>query len=185
VILLSHRGPVSFDRDPSSAERSASRGAGGLVTALTGLAGHLDDAVWVCVAGGRRTSPSPTRRTGGRSGSPLDGDARVLADDEPAAREVCVRLLRHPREVHEPFYGVISNPLLWFVQHRLHDLKTSPAIGRDERAAFDDGYAVANELAAAAVVEQVEAAGGRRSSCCTTTTSTSSGTWSGSAAPAR
>jgi trehalose 6-phosphate synthase len=114
----------------------------------------------------------------------LEGEARVLADDAPAQREVCVRLLDVPAEVHEPFYGVISNPLLWFVQHRLHDLKSSPALGRDERAAFEDGYAVANELAADAVVEQVEAAGGRPSSCCTTTTSTSSGTWSGSAARA-
>jgi trehalose 6-phosphate synthase len=65
-----------------------------------------------------------------------------------------------PAEVHEPFYGVIANPLLWFVQHRLHDLKTSPAIGRAERAAFEDGYVEANRLAADAVVEQVERVGG-------------------------
>ncbi|MDP9467105.1 MAG: trehalose-6-phosphate synthase, partial [Actinomycetota bacterium] len=55
---------------------------------------------------------------------------------------------------------VIANPLLWFVQHRLHDLKTSPSIGREERSAFEDGYVEANRLAADAVVEQVERAGG-------------------------
>jgi len=161
VILLSHRGPVSFDHDPGSGQRTASRGAGGLVTALTGLAGHLHDAVWVCVAGGEEDTAVATEAEGGPFRLALDGDARVLAEDDPATREVCVRLVDIPAQVHEPFYGVISNPLLWFVQHRLHDLKTSPAIGRDERGAFDEGYVVANELAAAAVVEEVERVGGQ------------------------
>ena len=49
VVLLSHRGPVSFERDPSG-RRTASRGAGGLVTALTGLVSDLPDALWVCAA---------------------------------------------------------------------------------------------------------------------------------------
>ena len=160
VVLLSHRGPVSFGLDPVSGERTASRGAGGLVTALSGLAGHLDRAVWVCVAAGEEdgavsseTGQEPLRLA-------LDGDPRVLGDGETTDREVSVRLVDVPAEVHEPFYGVIANPLLWFVQHRLHDLKTSPAIGRDERAAFEDGYVAANSLAADAVVEQVERSGG-------------------------
>ena len=161
VVLLSHRGPVSFDRDPATGSRTASRGAGGLVTALTGLTAHLDDAVWVCVAAGEEDVAVAGETGGAPFRLALDGDARVLAEDEPAEREVCVRLVDIPAEVHEPFYGVISNPLLWFVQHRLHDLKTSPAIGRQERAAFDGGYVVANELAAAAVVEQVEQVGGQ------------------------
>jgi trehalose 6-phosphate synthase len=71
------------------------------------------------------------------------------------------------------------------VQHRLHDLKTSPALGREERSAFEDGYVGGQRLAPDAVVEQLEAAGGRPSCCCTTTTSTSSATSSGSAAPTR
>src|SRR3954451_167848 len=48
VVLLSHRGPASFRRTPSGL--TIKRGAGGLVTALMGLAEHLDDAVWVCAA---------------------------------------------------------------------------------------------------------------------------------------
>ena len=48
VVLLSHRGPVSFERNETG--RTASRGAGGLVTALTGLVSDLPDAVWVCAA---------------------------------------------------------------------------------------------------------------------------------------
>ena len=161
VVLLSHRGPVSFGRDHGSGERTAARGAGGLVTALSGLAGHLQDAVWVCVAAGavdaevaREAGDAPLRLA-------LDGEPRILADGETTDREVAVRLVDVPAEVHEPFYGVIANPLLWFVQHRLHDLKTSPAIGRVERAAFEDGYVEANRLAAQAVVEQVERVGGK------------------------
>jgi len=91
----------------------------------------------------------------------LDGDPQVLPDGEQVEREVAVRLVDVPAEVHEPFYGVIANPLLWFLQHRLHDLKTSPSLGRADRAAFEDGYVVANALAADAVVEQVDRAGGR------------------------
>ncbi|MGI8777053.1 MAG: hypothetical protein ACR2LJ_06610 [Acidimicrobiales bacterium] len=48
LILVSNRGPVEYSRDDG--ERTATPGHGGLVTALSGLAGHLDDAVWVCAA---------------------------------------------------------------------------------------------------------------------------------------
>ena len=160
VVLLSHRGPVSFGRDAASGERTASRGAGGLVTALSGLAGHLTDAVWVCVAAGAEDA-EVAREASGALRLALDGEPRVLTDGEPSDREVSVRLVDVPDEVHTPFYGVIANPLLWFVQHRLHDLKSSPSIGREERAAFEDGYVAANALAADAVVEQVERVGGQ------------------------
>jgi trehalose 6-phosphate synthase len=160
VVLLSHRGPVSFGRDPASGERTASRGAGGLVTALSGLAGHLQDAVWVCVAAGAADGEVAAEAGDAPLRLALDGEPRILDDGETTDREVAVRLVDVPAEVHEPFYAVIANPLLWFVQHRLHDLKTSPSIGREERAAFEDGYVEANRLAADAVVEQVERAGG-------------------------
>lgn len=161
VVLLSHRGPVSFGRDVATGGRTASRGAGGLVTALSGLAGHLDQAVWVCVA-----ADQEDRRVAHEAGQAplrlsLDGEPRILSDGERTDRKVSVRLVDVPDEVHEPFYGVVANPLLWFVQHRLHDLKSSPSIGRHERAAWDDGYVVANQMAADAVVEQVEKAGGQ------------------------
>jgi trehalose 6-phosphate synthase len=112
------------------------------------------------VAAARPTARSPTRRAASPLRLALDGEPRILGDGETTDREVAVRLVDVPAEVHEPFYGVIANPLLWFVQHRLHDLKTSPAIGREERSAFEDGYVEANRLAADAVVEQVERVGG-------------------------
>jgi trehalose 6-phosphate synthase len=90
----------------------------------------------------------------------IDEEPRLLADGEQAGREVALRLVEVPKEVHEAFYGTVANPLLWFLQHRLHDLATSPSLTREDRAAFEDGYAEANRLAAEAVVAAVEAAGG-------------------------
>ena len=163
VVLLSHRGPVQFSRDPLTGRRTAARGAGGLVTALSGLTSHLERAVWVCVAAGEEDAAVAREHAGAAVAVALDGLVpRILGDGESAeGRVVPLRLVEVPPEVHEPFYGVIANPLLWFVQHRLHDLKYSPSLGPDEHVAFDDGYVVANALAADAVVEQVEKAGGR------------------------
>ena len=48
VIFLSNRGPVQYDR--TDGERTTGRGGGGLVAALSGLAGRLDESVWVCGA---------------------------------------------------------------------------------------------------------------------------------------
>ena len=160
VVLLSHRGPVSFSRDDNG--RTATRGAGGLVTALTGLAGHLDDAVWVCVAGGdedkavaKEAGDAPVRIA-------VDPEVRLLEADEPAAeRELDLRLVDIPSDMHDQFYGIIANPVLWFVQHRLYGLASSPSFGREERAAFYDGYVRANELAAEAVVQEIERHGER------------------------
>src|SRR5436190_14782449 len=44
LVLVSNRGPVTFDEDGSM-----SRGTGGLVTALTGLASYRD-ATWIASA---------------------------------------------------------------------------------------------------------------------------------------
>ena len=90
LVLLSHRGPVSFGREGD--RRTASKGSGGLVTALLGLAEHLSDAVWVCAAASDEdaavareagdgdvdvvTSPVPH----------LAGDRARRSRDEPTAR---------------------------------------------------------------------------------------------------
>jgi trehalose 6-phosphate synthase len=161
VVLLSHRGPVSFDRDAASGERTATRGAGGLVTALSGLAGHLDDAVWACVVSGGEDAVVAQEAGGCPVRIAVDDDPRVLGGGQRSDREITVRFIEVPPEVHEPFYGAVANPLLWFVQHRLHSLGTSPSLTREDHAAFEDGYAAANALAAEAVAQQVEAAGGR------------------------
>jgi trehalose 6-phosphate synthase len=163
VVLLSHRGPVSFEReDGDGAERTISRGAGGLVTALTGLTGHLDDAVWVCVAAGDEDAVVAGEAAGNVVRLALDPEPHLLDQDEDSdGRVLPLRLVEIPPEVHQPFYGVIANPLLWFVQHRLYGLGTDPTLGRAERRAWEDGYVAANRLAADAVLQQLERHGGK------------------------
>lgn len=159
-MLLSHRGPVSFERDGD--QRVATRGAGGLVTALTGLSQHLEESVWVYVADG-----DEDRVVAGDAGGQvvrlaLEPEPHLVAAEETTGqRQIAVRLVEMPAEVHQPFYGVIANPLLWFVQHRLYGLGTEPVLGRDDHRAFEEGYVVANRLAAEAVIEQVHRVGGR------------------------
>src|SRR6476660_9847605 len=51
LVLVSNRGPASFSRDEETGEITATRGGGGLVTALTGLVHHRD-ALWISSAMG-------------------------------------------------------------------------------------------------------------------------------------
>ncbi|MEJ7764073.1 MAG: trehalose-6-phosphate synthase [Acidimicrobiales bacterium] len=145
LILVSNRGPVQHSRD--GGERKAKPGHGGLVTALAGLAGHLDDAVWVCAA-------------------LTDEDVAVSREHDGAAftpegAGMRLRMVELDTQAQHDFYAVIANPLLWFVQHSLWDLGDTPDITRREAEAFDSGYAAVNARFADAVAEEVEARGGR------------------------
>jgi trehalose 6-phosphate synthase len=62
---------------------------------------------------------------------------------------------------HEAFYTVVSNPILWFIQHGLYGLTFAPVLTANEHTAFTDGYAAVNKVFADAVAEEVEARGGR------------------------
>ena len=146
VILVSNRGPVEYGRDGD--ERTTKRGGGGLVTALSGLAGRLDDVVWVC---GALTDEDAvvTRERGGKAFEP--GDKGGLK----------VRMVETVPDEQHKFYNVISNPLLWFIQHYLWGLSTAPDITSVETDAYNHGYVPVNEAFAGAVAEEVEVRGGR------------------------
>ncbi len=146
VIFVSNRGPVEYGR--SNGERTASRGGGGLVTALSGLAGHLDDALWVC---GAMTDEDVTvaREHG--------GGAFRLGDEEEG---LVVRMVETDPEARRKFYSIIANPLLWFVQHYLWPLSDAPDITRSETDAFDNGYVPVNGRFAEVVADEVEGRGG-------------------------
>ena len=163
VVLLSHRGPVSFERDASGG-RTASRGAGGLVTALTGLVSDLPDAVWVCAAASGEDAAVAAEHAGRSVRVTLDAEPRVLDEDggdaggAPAMR---LRLVEVEGRAHDDFYTVIANPLLWFLQHGMYGLALAPQLTKREHAAWDDGYVAVNRQFADAVVSEVKAVGGR------------------------
>ena len=65
------------------------------------------------------------------------------------------------REQYEMYYSVISNPVLWFIQHYLWDLGNEPVIDERIHQAWSEGYVRVNEQMAAKVVEVARAASGR------------------------
>ena len=166
VVLVSHRGPVSFRRDQTGA-RTANRGAGGLVTALTGLASSLPDAVWVCAAT-TNEDVAVAREHGSQAVQlTLEPRPRILDqtdnDASPGNEPACVklRLVEVEQQAHDDFYTVIANPLLWFLQHGMYGLAHAPRLTRREHTAYEDGYVAVNQLFADAVAEEVTARGGR------------------------
>src|SRR5918995_4879203 len=166
VVLVSHRGPVSFRRDQTGA-RTANRGAGGLVTALTGLASSLPDAVWVCAAT-TNEDVAVAREHGSQAVQlTLEPRPRILDqtdnDASPGNEPACVklRLVEVEQQAHDDFYTVIANPLLWFLQHGMYGLAHAPRLTRREHTAYEDGYLAVNQLFADAVAEEVTARGGR------------------------
>jgi trehalose 6-phosphate synthase len=138
LVLVSNRGPVTFDVDGSF-----TRGTGGLVTALTGLASHRD-AVWIASA----MTEGDVRKSRERNG-------RAFEVDTPAGKFL-VRLVVSDPEAYDRFYNVVANPMLWFIQHYLWDLSNAPDIRENEVQAFDEGYKVVNQDLASAVIEQIE-----------------------------
>src|SRR3954453_2490723 len=160
VVLLSHRGPATFRRTGSGL--SLKRGAGGLVTALMGLAEHLDDAVWVCAAASPADALIASEHEGHSIEIGLSPELHVVDEDETAeGPSVNVRYVEVDKHRHQQFYTQIANPLLWFVQHGLYGLSTDPEFTADTHKAYDDGYVVVNEQFAEAVAEEVERVGGR------------------------
>lgn len=160
VVLLSHRGPASFQRTPSGL--TIKRGAGGLVTALMGLAEHLDRAVWVCAAATAADAVVATEHEGHAVEIAFDPEPQLVgAGHEGEGPTIGVRYVEVDPIRHEAFYMQIANPLLWFVQHGLYGLATAPTINNDTKRAFVDGYVAVNAQFADAVAEEVEAHGGK------------------------
>ncbi len=172
LVLLSHRGPVTFGREGE--RRTTSKGSGGLVTALLGLAEHLSDAVWVCAAASEEdaavsreaddgdvdvvTSPIPHLASERANGTPaLDDNGSAEDPDGPV---ITVRMVEVDPTAHERFYTVVSNPILWFIQHGLYGLTFAPVLTENERIAFEEGYAAVNRIFADAVADEVQARGG-------------------------
>lgn len=157
VVLLSHRGPVSFRR--VRGHRRVSRGGGGLVTALLGLAGTLgDDAVWVCAA-----ATAEDRKVVEEYG---DRPVRIALSETPHIAEegeapdtpiISTRMVAVDKRRHDEFYGVIANPLLWFVQHGLYGQAQEPVLTGRDHTAYTRGYLAVNRKFADAVIAQVKA----------------------------
>ena len=137
LIVVSNRGPISYDREDG--QRIARRGAGGLVTALAPLVSH-HDVTWIASA------ISDEDRAAAASGS-----VEETARDGSRYR---LRLVPHDARAYALSYNVVANPTLWFVQHGLWELKDEP--DADVLGPWEEGYVPVNRAFAAAVVEELQ-----------------------------
>ena len=144
-IIAANRAPLTLQpADPyRNVPERLVRGAGGVVTAMTALA-HACDATWVAAA---RTEED--RRLAAEA--PQDGPAHLESDDGQCFR---VAFVEPSPAAYDLYYNVISNPLIWFVQHYLWDLGREPIIDTSTERAWRDGYQYVNRLFADRIVAE-------------------------------
>src|SRR5262249_50931567 len=109
-FIVANRAPLSLQRaDPiRGTPEKLVRGAGGLVTAMSSLA-VATDAVWIAAA--RNEEDRCLARRAGRGGA-----SHLETDD---GTRYHVAFVEPDPEAYDLYYNVISNPLLWFIQHYL------------------------------------------------------------------
>jgi trehalose 6-phosphate synthase len=142
LIVVSNRGPVSYAVE--NGERVAKRGAGGLVTALSGVLSH-HEVTWIA-SGLSDEDKAVAQEAGG-----------AFEETTAAGASYRMRFVLHDDDAYDRYYNVVSNPVLWFVQHYLWDLALMPTVDRGLDGAWDEGYAVVNAGFAEAVVEELDA----------------------------
>jgi trehalose 6-phosphate synthase len=145
LIVASNRGPVGFERG-ADGRLEATRGSGGLVTALLGA---LQDAggLWVAAAMSEGDREMVARSERGR------------IDMKAFGSGYRVRYLDIPPAVYDGYYNKISNGVLWFAHHYLWDTVRSPAFGDDIEEAWGQ-YVEVNRRFADALAEEGESATG-------------------------
>jgi trehalose 6-phosphate synthase len=139
LIVVSNRGPVSYGRG-ADGTRTARRGGGGLVTALSGLVKY-HDVTWIAsaITEEDRAVAGETREETARDGSPYK-----------------LRLVAHDRQAYDWYYNVVANPMLWFVQHSLWELPYAPQVDAAFHRAWAEGYVTVNASFAGTVEAELE-----------------------------
>jgi len=140
VIIASNRGPVSVSLNQEN-QFEFQRSAGGLVTALTGLA-RLIDATWVSCAA------SAVDTQWGEGSVPLTSDGCPIY----------IKFLTPDEQAYDGYYNVIANPLLWFLQHSMWDVPRAPVIDKQTWQAWKNGYVAVNKEFAEAIIQNVRGA---------------------------
>lgn len=140
LIMASNRGPVEFTLQEDGS-LSATRGSGGVVTALSAVS-RFADVTWITSAMSDGDRIAWERAEGSR--------IRALSDDE----NLYVRFVVTPRNVYQRFYNVFCNPLLWFIQHYMWNTPRTPNISRSIYDAWENGYLPVNRAFADAIAAE-------------------------------
>ncbi len=135
LIIASNRGPVTFTLE-GDGQFTSRKGSGGVVTAVSAIA-REHQPIWIACAmteGDRLRAELAAQR----------GEALI---SPPGPRpEFRVRFVLPSPEAYFKYYNVISNPLLWFLQHYLWDTPRAPDITAETWDAWENGYVVVNRL---------------------------------------
>jgi trehalose 6-phosphate synthase len=142
AIVVANRAP----HEPRL-EGGFTRGAGGVITALLTIA-EVAGADWVACAR-TETERNLVEQHGTTWNAPLIRTSARLHYVTPTP------------EQYEQYYSVISNPVLWFVQHYLWDLAHQPVINGRIHRAWKNGYVEVNRQVARRVVEVARSLPGR------------------------
>jgi trehalose 6-phosphate synthase len=140
VLIASNRGPVSFTRGEDGT-LVARRGAGGLVSGLSSVAGQAE-VLWVCAAlsdadreaarnapEGRIDTDLTPGPAAGMTGSGPAGAVPGAGGAEGGAPASAVRMLNIPALTFQRAYNSVANSTLWFVHHMLYDTPNQPGFG--------------------------------------------------------
>lgn len=139
LIVVSNRGPIEFYKKDNVFKMK--RGAGGLVSTLLPLMEALN-GTWIASAMTLSDAEVANRFP----------DNRVPIPEEDT--KFWVPFVVVNREQYEEYYSVISNPLLWFVQHYMWDNPYSPNIDENIHKAWENGYVYVNKKFAEKVIEE-------------------------------
>jgi trehalose 6-phosphate synthase len=132
LVIVSNRGPVTFEREPSGALTSR-RGAGGLVSGIGPLVAGTD-TMWLAAA-------------------ITDGDRDAAGAGVVEADGFRVRLLALDPETYRLAYDVVSNEVLWFAHHGLWDLSRQPVFDSTWPSAWEAYRSVNHAFADAVATE--------------------------------
>src|SRR6266568_7446783 len=126
LIVVSNRGPITYGRDGD--ERVTRRGGGGLVTALRGLVAY-HDVTWVASAM-TEEDRAVVEEAGGEA----------VEETLESGASFRLRLVAHDETAYDWFYNVVSNPILWFLQHYLWEPAYTPVVDHGFHHAWEHGY---------------------------------------------
>ncbi|MBI5459561.1 trehalose-6-phosphate synthase [Methanobacterium sp.] len=139
LIVVSNRGPVEFHKKNSKVEMK--RGAGGLVSTLLPIMETLN-GVWIASA----------MTPGDVEVAKRFPDNKVpIPEEDP---QFWVPFVVVDQRRYECYYSVISNPLLWFVQHYMWNSPYTPTIDDKIHQSWEQGYRYVNQKFAEKVLKE-------------------------------
>ncbi len=143
IIIASNRGPITHVKN-SQGQIIQQKGSGGLITGLSGIVQYIPTS-WIACA---------------QSEEDIDfseGDIYLTGDH----KQIHLKYLQPDPQTYERYYNVISNPLLWFLQHSMWNVPSEPIIDYETWKAWNYGYKSVNYLFAEEIIRVVKNTAGK------------------------